>query len=125
MSHYARINPLNWRVEQVIVAEEDYINSRHDSDLWIQTSYNTRGGVYYDPETRQPSEDQSKALRKNFAGVGGYYVPELDAFVKPKPFPSWILNKDTCFWEAPVSKPDLENNYSWDEDNQQWVEDTE
>jgi hypothetical protein len=120
MSHFAKVH--NGIVEKVIVAEEEFFETFVDDSPgeWIQTSYNTRGGVHYNPETGEPSEDQSKALRKNYAGIGYIYDKELDAFYSQKPFPSWILNEETCIWEAPVSKPD--GSYRWDEDTTSWVE---
>lgn len=96
MAHYALIK--NNIVEQVIVAEEDFIKSLEDSDEWLQTSYNTRGGIHYDPETNLPSGKEQ--LRKNFAGIGYYYNSELDAFIPPKPDgENYILNTNTCLWE--------------------------
>lgn len=85
----------------------------------VKTSYNTWGNVHYNPETGEPSEDQSKAFRKNYATVGGTYDPERDAFIPPKPFDSWILNEETCQWEAPSPRPtgDL---YEWNEDTLSW-----
>ena len=87
----------------------------------LQTSYNTYGGVHYDPETREPSEDQSKALRFNYAGIGFTYDEGRDAFVPPKPFESWVLNEDTCLWEAPVAYPEDGEDYTWDEELQEWT----
>ena len=87
----------------------------------VRTSYNTSAGVYYDPETRQPTQDQSKAFRKNYAGIGYTYDPVRDAFIPPKPFNSWILNEDTCCWDPPVSYPNDGNQYYWDEENLNWV----
>ena len=133
MAHFAKI--VNGLVVKVIVAEPEFFQSFVDDSAgeWIQTSYNTRGGVHYNPETQQPSTDQSKALRKNFAGIGFTYNKKLDAFIPPKPYPSWVLNTDTCLWECPVDVPDIENNYwwdeaagewklyTWDEENEEWV----
>ena len=83
MAHYAKIK--NGKVTKVIVAESDFINSFIDGQpgKWIQTSYNTRGGVHYDPDTGLASSDQSKALRKNFAGIGYTYDLGKDAFIPP------------------------------------------
>lgn len=99
MSHYANIDGNNI-VTQVIVAEQDFIDSLNGE--WIQTSYNTIRGVHYNAETGLPSEDQSKALRKNYAGIGYTYDRERDAFIPQKPFESWLLNESTCLWESPV-----------------------
>jgi hypothetical protein len=87
----------------------------------VQCSYNTRGGVHYDPETGEPSEDQSKALRFNYAGVGFSYDEARDAFIPPKPFESWVLDEDTCLWEAPIPMP-TEGDWVWDEQAGAWVE---
>jgi len=121
MAHFAKVN--NGIVEEVIVAEPEFFNTFVDSSpgQWIQTSYNTRGGVHYNPETGEPSADQSKALRKNYAGLGYSYDAGRDAFIPPQPYASWTLNEDTCLWEAPVAYPDDGGMYSWDEATTSWV----
>ena len=88
----------------------------------IQTSYNTRGGVHYDSSTGKPSTNQGMALRKNFAGIGYQYDTQRDAFIPPKPFPSWKLNEQTCQWQAPVAMPTDEKSYKWNEETKQWTE---
>jgi len=88
--------------------------------LCKRTSYNTRGGVHYDPQTGEPSADQSKAFRKNYAGIGYTYDESRDAFIPPKPFDSWTLNEDSCLWEAPVAMPDDGQQYSWNEETTSW-----
>lgn len=105
MAHFAQV--IDGIVEQVIVAEQDFIDGLFDSSNWIQCSYNTRGGVHYVPNTdaKTPSEDQSKALRKNFPGIGYSYDSVNDAFIAPKPFSTWILNTTTFTWEPPVPFP--------------------
>ena len=124
MAHYAKVN--YGIVEKVIVAESDFFKTFIDSSpgKWIQTSYNTRGGIHYQPNSNIPSEDQSKSLRKNYAGIGYTYDETRDAFIPPKPFNSWILNEDTCLWNAPVVMPTelLEENqyYSWNESIINW-----
>ena len=122
MSHFAKVN--NGIVEQVIVAEPEFFDTFVDSSpgQWIQTSYNTRGGKHYDPETGELSADQTKALRKNYAGIGFTYDAAKDAFIPPQPFASWTLNEDSCLWEAPVAMPDDGKMYRWDEDTTAWVE---
>jgi hypothetical protein len=87
-----------------------------------RTSYNTRGGIHYDSTTNQASEDQSKSLRKNYAGVGYSYDQQRDAFIPPQPFPSWTLNETSCLWEAPVAMPSDGKAYMWDEDSAAWEE---
>lgn len=90
--------------------------------LWKQTSYHTRGGVHYDSATGEPSADQSKALRKNYAGTGFIYDAALDAFIPPQPYPSWVLNPDTALWDAPVPMPSGGGPWRWDEESLSWVE---
>lgn len=121
MGHYAKV--VNGVVTQVIVAEPEFFDTFVDSSpgQWIQTSYNTRDGVYCVPNTHTPDPDQSKALRKNFAGIGYTYDAGRDAFIPPKPFASWVLNEFSCIWEAPTPMPDDGNRYFWDEQTQCWV----
>lgn len=120
MAHFAKVN--SGIVEQVIVAEPEFFDTFVDTTPgeWVQTSYNTHGGVHYDQSTGQPSEDQSKALRKNFAGIGYTYDSERDAFIPPSPYESWVLNEETCLWEPPVPYPTDGKNYIWDEATQTW-----
>ena len=120
MAHFAKVN--NGIVEQVIVAEPEFFETFVDSSpgQWIQTSYNTRGGVHYDPNTNQPSADQSKALRKNYAGIGYSYDAQRDAFIPTKPYASWVLNEDTCLWDCPVAYPSDGGRYTWNEAAQSW-----
>lgn len=122
MSHFAKV--VDGIVSQVIVAEPEFFESFVDSSPgeWIRTSYNTRGGVHIDPETGEPSADQTKALRKNYAGIGFTYDRTRDAFTPPKPFASWILNEDSCLWESPVPYPTDGKIYQWDEATTAWVE---
>lgn len=124
MAHFAKVN--NGVVEQVIVAEPEFFEVFVDSSpgTWIQTSYNTYGGVHYKPNVipREPSEDQSKALRKNFAGIGYSYDYVNDAFIPPQPYSSWILNSTSFLWEAPVPKPTDGKHYKWDEATVSWQE---
>ena len=87
----------------------------------VQCSYNTRGGVHYDPKTGKPSADQSKALRFNYAGVGYLYDETRDAFISPTPYPSWVLDEATCQWVAPIPMPEDGANYVWDEDAGDWI----
>ena len=102
MAHFAKIDTTN-TVTEVIVAEQDFINSGKvgDSFLWVQTSYNGN-------------------FRKNYAGIGYQYDQTRDAFIAPKPYASWILNEDTCIYEAPVAYPDDGESYSWNETNLNW-----
>jgi|TARA_B100001093_G_scaffold115016_1_gene107416 hypothetical protein len=118
MAHYAKVN--QGLVEKVIVAEAEFFNTFVDSTPgeWIQTSYNTRGGVHYQPNSNTPSDDQSKALRKNFAGVGYHY--DGTGFYAPQPFPSWTFNNTTYEWECSVTYPDDGQAYEWNETTKQW-----
>lgn len=120
MGHYAKV--VNNKVTQIIVADESFFDTFVDTSPgnWIQTSYNTRGGIHYNPETDEPSIDQTKALRKNYAGIGYTYDQERDAFIPPKPYESWTLNEETCLWDSPVPYPSDGQYYVWDESNQQW-----
>jgi hypothetical protein len=120
MAHFAKVN--NGIVEQVIVAESEFFDTFVDSSpgQWIQTSYNTRGGVHYNPDTNEPSADQSKALRKNYAGIGYSYDAQRDAFIPPKPYASWLLDEQTCLWQAPVPYPNDGGRYTWNESTQTW-----
>ena len=122
MAHYAKIE--NEIVTQVNVIEEDFFNANPEryTGQWVQTSYNTRGGIHYNPETGEPSEDQSKALRKNYAGIGYTYDEQRDAFYPPQPYPSWILNEQICLWQAPIAHPNDEKYYEWDETILNWKE---
>ena len=122
MGHFAKVS--NGIVTKVIVAESDFFNNFVDDSpgKWIQTSYNTRGGVHYQPNTNEPSEDQSKALRKNYAGIGYTYDSTRDAFIPPPPFNSWTLNEDTCLWDSPVPYPEDGKLYKWNEEILNWEE---
>ena len=122
MGHFAKVS--NGIVTRVIVAEQEFFNNFVDDSpgQWIQTSYNTRGGVHYNPNTNEPSEDQSKALRKNYAGIGYTYDATKDAFIPPQPFNSWTLNEDTCLWDSPVPYPEDGKLYKWNEELVNWEE---
>ena len=120
MGHFAKVS--NGIVTRVIVAEADFFNNFVDDSpgQWIQTSYNTRGGVHYKPNANEPSEDQSKALRKNYAGIGYSYDSTKDAFIPPQPFNSWTLNEDSCLWDSPVAYQADGKMYKWNEEIVNW-----
>ena len=123
MSHYAQLDENNV-VVFVVHAKSDGKEDEFTANTgqtWKQTSYNTRGGVHYDPETGEPSADQTKALRFNYAGIGYTYDEERDAFIPPKPFESWVLDEATCLWTAPVPMPEDGQAYVWDETAGEWV----
>jgi hypothetical protein len=109
MAHFAQVE--NGIVTQVIVAEQDVIDSGLFGTGWVQTSYNTYGGQH--PEGRP--------LRGNYAGVGYTYDEENDVFYAPQPFPSWTLNNTTWLWEAPTPMPEG-GLYTWNEETLSWTE---
>ena len=125
MAHFAKLDENNVVVFVTVGRDED--NGKEDEltertgQVYKQTSYNTKGGVYYDPKTNQPSSDQFKAFRKNYAGIGYVYDEQRDAFIPPKPYPSWILNEQTCLWNAPIPMPQEQQDWFWDEELQNWV----
>lgn len=126
MAHFAKLDENNIVVFVTVGAEQDDGKenelSQRTGDVYKQTSYNTRGGIYYTPNTNDPDPDQSKAYRKNYAGVGYTYDETLDAFIPPKPFPSWTLDNATANWVAPVPYPTDGKLYYWDEADQSWTE---
>lgn len=117
MAHFAKVE--DNIVTQIIVADQSIIDTFPDRYQWIQTSYNTLGGVHYGPD-RVP--DGGEALRMNYASIGGTYDLARDAFIFAKPFASWTLNDATCLWEAPIPMPDDGKIYNWDEDSLSWIE---
>jgi hypothetical protein len=121
MSHFAKVE--DGVVTQVLVAEQDFINSGAVGDpaQWVQTSYNTRAGVHYEPNSNTPSADQSKALRKNYAGIGYSYDAGRDAFIPPKSYASWLLDDATGTWVPPVAYPTDDQQYNWDEATVSWI----
>lgn len=135
MAHYAFLDSNNI-VTEVIVGkdegEEGIDWEQRYSDIRGQrckrTSYNTKNGLYRDSITNEPIEDQSKAFRKNFAGIGYFYDNIRDAFIPPRTFPSWTLNENTCNWEPPTPIPDdvgsgdPPKQYAWDEITQDWYD---
>jgi hypothetical protein len=113
MAHWAKI--VDGKVTQVIVAEKEFFDTFVDNSpgQWIQTSYNTHGGVHANGGT---------PLRKNYAGVGYTYDAAKDAFIPPQPFASWTLDDATCLWNAPVAMPTDGKLYAWDEATTSWKE---
>ena len=123
MSHWAEIDENNIVVRVLVVGDEQEERGQEflANDLglggtWKRTSYNTQGGVHTLGGT---------PYRKNYAGIGYTYDSVRDAFIPPKPFNSWILDEETCLWEAPVAYPSDGKLYTWDEENTQWNEVTE
>jgi hypothetical protein len=124
MSHFAKIE--NGIVTFVTKGRQEDDGREQElfertGDVYRQTSYNTRGGIYYNAETGEVSEDQSKAFRKNYAGIGYMFDEERDAFIPPKPYESWILNEESCLWDSPVPYPSDGGMYGWDEIAEAWV----
>jgi len=113
MAHFAKVD--QGIVINVIVAEPEFFDTFVDSSpgQWIQTSYNTKGGVHRLGGT---------PLRKNYAGVGYSYDQTLDAFIPPKLYNSWTLNETSCLWEPPTPKPNDGKFYKWEESTTSWVE---
>jgi hypothetical protein len=125
MAHFALLDENNTVVYVLVGRDEDdgleaQLSAR-TGQVYKQTSYNTRGGVYITPNTNKVDPDQTKAFRKNYAGIGYTYSEDLDAFIPPQPYSSWILNTDTCQWEPPTSLPQDGKNYRWDEATTSWV----
>ncbi len=120
MAHFAEIDADN-TVVRVLVVGDDQENRGQEflaNDLglggtWNKTSYNTVGGVHQNGGT---------PLRKNYAGIGYTYDAQRDAFIPPKPFPSWNLDESSCLWEAPIDYPSDGKSYTWDEENITWTE---
>ena len=112
MAHFAKLDATNTVIRvhavhnDVATTEQagiDFLNELHGFGWWKQTSY-------------------SGSFRKNYAGAGYLYDKNRDAFIPPKPFPSWVLNETTCRWEAPVSIPDNDKEYKWNEYIKAWEE---
>ena len=147
MAHFAKIDRVGTVVD-VVVVDDAVLKGEDGSEVeqkgvdflselfggapqwdWKQTSYNTRGGKHY-KEDNTESDDQSKALRKNYAGIGYTYDEDRDAFYSPKPYASFTLDETTCYWKAPVDEPSDTNyeadtslpikNYEWNEETQAW-----
>lgn len=119
MGHYAFLDGNNIVTE--VITGKDEGEDNIDWEQWYgdfrgqvckRTSYNTQGGVHSNGGT---------PFRKNYAGIGYSYDAERDAFIPPKPFESWVLNDDSCLWEAPVARPNDGGSYSWNEETQEWV----
>jgi len=129
MAHYAVLDSDN-TVTMVFVGRDDVVEGIDDWETYYapegftvkQTSYNTQGGIHY--TGGEPSADQSKALRYNYAGISYTYDENRDAFIPPQPYASWVLDEDTCLWVAPIAYP-AEGMHTWDEQAGDWVEVTD
>ena len=124
MAHFVKLNAENYVIFVTVARDEDENReveiSQETGEIYKRTSYNTRGGVHYQADNNTPSIDQSKSFRKNYAGIGYYYDSIRDAFIPPKPFPSWTLNEDSCLWDSPVPYPNDGKMYRWNEDIVNW-----
>lgn len=125
MAHYAYLDENNI-VINVIVGKDEGEEGVDWEEFYgaKRTSYNTRKGMYWNSDgTLHP--DQTKAFRKNYAGIGYSYDPIRDAFIPPKAYDSWVLNEETCVWEAPIPKPippeGSHQEFTWDEDTLSWI----
>ena len=124
MAHFAELDGNNIVLRVVVVDDaheedgENWCEEFFGANNWKQTSYNTHAGVHYAANSHTP--DGGITLRKNYAGIGYSYDPVLDAFIPPQPFPSWLLDEDTCLWDSPVPKPGDGNLYRWNESTQSW-----
>jgi len=126
MAHFAKLDENNLVTFVTVGRQEDdgleeELNAR-TGDVYRQTSYNTRGGVHY--TDGEPSADQSKALRYNYAGIGFTYDENRDAFIPPQPYASWVLDEATRLWVAPIAYP-AEGDHVWDEQAGDWIEVTD
>ena len=119
MAHYAFLDENNLVTEVIVGSPEGGLidweshYSAFRGQVCKRTSYNTSGGVHATSGT---------PFRKNFAGIGYTYDSQRDAFIPPKPFASWLLNEETCLWDAPVAMPTDDKRYFWDEPTLAWVE---
>lgn len=116
MAHYAFLDENNIVVDVIVGKSEGNMDwetyySMRRGLACKRTSYNTRGGVH---------DEGGEPFRKNFAGVGYFYDQNLDAFIPPKPFDSWVLNEDSCLWQAPIPVPSNVGEYIWDESSGAW-----
>lgn len=129
MAHYAFLDNNNTVIEVIVGKEENEDGKNWElqygafrNQVCKRTSYNTRAGVHHDQATGAASADQTRAYRKNYAGIGYTYDQARDAFVPPKPFASWQLNDTTCLWDPPTPMPDDGMMYTWDESTTSWQE---
>jgi len=123
MSHFAKLDENNIVTFVTVGRQEDdgleeELNAR-TGDTYRQTSYNTYGGIHY--TDGEPSEDQTRAFRFNYAGLSFTYDADRDAFIPPTPYPSWVLDEATCLWVAPIDYPADGGQYVWDEPTVSWV----
>jgi hypothetical protein len=116
MAHFAELDENNIVIRVIVgidesVGDGEIVYGVETKTIWKKTSYNTVGGVHL---------LGGEPFRKNYAGIGFRYDEVLDAFIPPQPFPSWILDKESCIWVAPIEKPKDDKFYSWSELDQKW-----
>lgn len=130
MAHYAVLDENNVVIEVLTGIDEDnleelpegfttweeFYSSVRDNKTVIRTSYNTRAGIHYQPNTDIPSESQEKALRGNYAGVDYHYLPEEDVFLPPKRYDYFVPDLVNYVWKPPVDFPTDGNNYWWNDE---------
>jgi hypothetical protein len=131
MTHFAQVqatlDPKIFEVVQVIVAEQEFIDSGAvgNHNFWIQTSYNTYGGVHYGSDSKP---DSGTPIRANYASIGGTYDLNYTigsypgVFYNKKPYSDWVLNTSTFLWEAPIPMPTTVGPYYWNEITHNWIE---
>jgi len=122
MAHFAELDENNVVLQVIVGVDEpldgEAIYQAETGKVWKRTSYNTQGGQHQFGGT---------PFRKNYAGIGYIYDDQRDAFISPKPYPSWVLNENTCLWQAPIPMPDTgvwswnESTLSWDESTLNWL----
>jgi len=117
MAHFAQLDENNIVVQVIVGVDEPHdgeaIYAETTGKVWKKTSYNTLGGVHLLGGT---------PFRKNYAGIGFTYDAQRDAFIAPQPFPSWVLNEQTCQWNPPIQYPSDDKRYQWDEQTTSWKE---
>ena len=119
MGSFAKLNDQNVVIDGNVVNNETLNNLPFPESEAVGIAFLTDWSGGY---TNWKQTSYNANFRKNYAGIGYTYDAVLDAFIAPKPFPSWLLNTETCQWQAPVPYPAGENAYLWDEEAQQWVE---
>ena len=117
MAHFAQLDNQNTVLQVIVIHNNELLDNGVESEAkgiaFCQSLF---------PNTRWAQTSYNGNKRKNYAGVGFLYDPIRDAFIPPKPYPSWALDEATCRWEAPVPYPTDGQRYVWDEASQQWVE---
>lgn len=118
MAHFAQLNENNIVTQVIVINNDDILdqNGNESEQLGIQVCKNLLG-----QNTNWAQTSYNANFRKNYAGIGFTFDSGRDAFIPPKPFNSWVLNEETCLWEAPTPYPNDGNTYFWDEQTTSWV----